>query len=195
MDWLAGARLAAVLLIAAGIGLASVRVAASGACALAMVVLAAGRWPDSRAFAPFEHQKHESSKRSRRSAVRCSRSPRSRCWSCARDSIRAQPGQARRHLRALWDVIGRRQYDVAGLWPRQAPSGCSRELVRVRRLAVRARTRRTASSPTWWRTPITDRLRGARRRSAARGIAAHAAKLARAARALRLRHARGSSST
>ena len=50
-----------------------------------------------------------------------SRSPPSRCSWCARDSIRGINQGIPSTLGALWDVIGRRQYDVAGLWPRQAP--------------------------------------------------------------------------
>ena len=72
-------------------------------------------------------------------------------------------------LRALWDVLARRQYEVAPLWPRQAPPlGAGGELVRVRRLAGRARLSTGVAAPAWWRTPITVlfALLGVRQRAA-----------------------------
>ena len=138
-DWLAGARLAAVLLAAAGIGLANTGVAVCGACALAIVVLADGRRTET--FATLG------------------------CALLAISALAVLVVRARfdplinegapAHLRALWEVIGRRQFGVAGMWPRQAPVwaqvanwfeyadwqvalGLSNDV-----------------APSWWRTPIT----------------------------------------
>jgi Protein of unknown function (DUF2723) len=114
LDWLAGARLAAVLLFAAGIGLASVRVAAIGAGALAMVVLFAARVRDgARARANIETLATVAFALLAISAlavlvVRARFDP----W--------LNEG-APSNLRALWEVIGRRQYGPTGMWPRQAP--------------------------------------------------------------------------
>jgi hypothetical protein len=120
MDWLAGARLAAVLLIAAGIGLASVRVAASGACALAMVVLAAianGRSRERR-FDSSDSWKFET-------LITLA------CALLAISALLILVVRARfdpwlnegapANLRALWEVIGRRQFGAHGMWPREAP--------------------------------------------------------------------------
>ncbi|MDQ2766183.1 MAG: DUF2723 domain-containing protein [Gemmatimonadota bacterium] len=58
-------------------------------------------------------------------------------------------------LRALWDVIGRRQYGVAGMWPRQAPLW-----VQVANWFEYADWQvalgvHDAVAPSWTRTPIT----------------------------------------
>lgn len=108
VDWLSGAQLAAVLLFAAGIGLASVPVAASGACALALVVLAATR--------------------SRRGAESLATIG---CVLLAISALAVLVVRARLDpwlnegapstLRALWESVGRRQYGAGGMWPRQAP--------------------------------------------------------------------------
>ena len=124
-DWLAGARLAAVVLIAAGIGLASVRVAASGACALAMVVLAAMR---SRGTATAAHESKHGNESNRANLETLA------TLGCALLAISAlfvllvrarfdpwlNEG-APVNLHALWEVIGRRQFSASGMWPRQAP--------------------------------------------------------------------------
>jgi len=107
-DWLSGAQLAAVLLFASGIGLASVPVAASGASALALVVLAATR--------------------SRRGAESLATIG---CVLLAISALAVLVVRARLDpwlnegapstLRALWESVGRRQYGAGGMWPRQAP--------------------------------------------------------------------------
>jgi hypothetical protein len=126
-DWLAGARLSAVVLIAAGIGLASVGVAATGACALAMVVLAAVR---SRGSATAKHESNGSLESSGRRA----NAETLATLACALLAISALLIMAMRarfdpwlnegapaNLHALWEVIGRRQFSASGMWPRQAP--------------------------------------------------------------------------
>jgi hypothetical protein len=125
VDWLAGARLAAVLLIAAGIGLASVRVAASGACALAMVVLAAWRSPRN-ATAEHESTRWNESNRGNLETLATLG-----CVLLAISALSVLVVRARFdpwlnegapvNLHALWAVIGRRQFGAVGMWPRQAP--------------------------------------------------------------------------
>jgi hypothetical protein len=110
IDWLAGARLAAALLFAAGIGLASVPVAASGACAFAIVALVAART-------------------GARTSVEAAATIISVLLAISALAVlvvraRFDPWLnegAPATLRALWDVIGRRQYGATGMWPRQAP--------------------------------------------------------------------------
>jgi transmembrane protein TMEM260 (protein O-mannosyltransferase) len=119
MDWLAGARLAAVLLIAAGIGLASVSVAASGGFALAAVVLATVRW---RAKAAANHASTNGSAETLATLG---------CALLAISALAVLVVRARfdpwlnegapANLRALWEVIGRRQFGARGMWPREAP--------------------------------------------------------------------------
>ena len=85
-----------------------------------------------------------------------SRSPRSRCSWCARDSIRGSTRARPPRSRALWDVVGRRQYDVARTAGRdRRRSGCRS------RTGSSTRTGRSRSAlsngvaPIWRRTPIT----------------------------------------
>lgn len=146
LDWLAGARLAAVLLIAAGIGLASVRVAASGACALAMVVLAAGRWR-------------------RTTTANIETLATLGCVLLAISALLVLVVRARfdpwlnegapANLRALWEVIGRRQFAAAGMWPRQAPLWAQvANWFEYADWQV-ALGLSNGVAPSWWRTPFT----------------------------------------
>lgn len=108
VDWLSGAQLVAVLLFAAGIGLASVPVAASGACALAMVVLAARRSrPGAESLATI-------------GCVLLAISALAVLVVRARFDPWLNEGDPSR-LRSLWESVGRRQYGAGGVWPRQAP--------------------------------------------------------------------------
>ncbi|HEY2897464.1 MAG TPA: DUF2723 domain-containing protein, partial [Gemmatimonadaceae bacterium] len=154
-DWLAGARLAAVLLITAGIGLASVPVAASGACAFALVVLAARRWPGNAVH-------------SRRSSTSGSNLETLATLGCALLAISALSilvvrarfdpwlnEGAPTNLRALWDVIGRRQFEASGMWPRQAPPWAQvANWFEYADWQV-ALGLSNGVAPSWWRTPIT----------------------------------------
>jgi hypothetical protein len=150
VDWIAGARLAAVLLFAAGIGLASALVAASGAGAFAMVSLAATR-AGGRA--------REGARVSGESAATAI------CVLLAISALSVLVVRARFDpwlnegapvsLPALWDVIGRRQYGAAGMWPRQAPLweqvGNWFEYADWQvALGVS-----NGVAPSWWRTPIS----------------------------------------
>jgi hypothetical protein len=106
VDWVGGARLAAVLLLAAGVGLASVPIVATGVAAFAIVAVAVPR----------------------------GRAETAATLGCVLLAISAlavlgvrahfdpwlNEGAPAR-LGALWDAVGRRQYGVAHLWPRQAP--------------------------------------------------------------------------
>jgi hypothetical protein len=153
MDWLAGARLAAVLLIAAGVGLASVRVAASGAFALAMVVLAA---PRSRATANAEHHPKNGSAETVATLG---------CALLAISALAVLVVRARfdpwlnegapTNLRALWEVIGRRQFGAGGMWPRQAPLWA--QVANWFEYADWQVALGLSSdvAPSWWRTPVT----------------------------------------
>ncbi|MEP7067465.1 MAG: DUF2723 domain-containing protein, partial [Gemmatimonadota bacterium] len=114
VDWLSGARLAAVVLAAAGIGLASVPLAAIGVCAIATVTLLASRAQvDARARPGAETA----------GTVACALLALS---ALAVLVVRARFDPwlnegAPSNLHALWQVIGRRQYDAIGIWPRRAP--------------------------------------------------------------------------
>ncbi len=147
-DWLAGARLAAIVLFAAGIGLANVPVAASGACALAIVLLAAR-------FAAIPAQR--SATRESIATVACALLAIS---ALAILLVRARFDPwlnegAPSSMRALWSVIGRRQYGVAGLWPRQAPLWAQfANWFEYADWQV-ALGVSNGVAPTVWRTPIT----------------------------------------
>jgi Protein of unknown function (DUF2723) len=141
VDWVAGARLAAVLLFAAGVGLASVPVVASGACALAMVVLVAGR-----------AQRRESAATIVVALLAIS--------ALAVLVVRARFDPwlnegAPATLRSLWDVVGRRQYGAGGMWPRQAPLWA--QIANWFEYADWQVALGLANgvAPSWWRTPIT----------------------------------------
>jgi len=148
-NWLAGARLAGVLLVAAGIGLASVRVAAGGVCVCALVLLA----------------NHGTQRSVEAHRGRVETLATLGCALLAISALAVLVVRARfdpwldegapANLRALWDVIGRRQFGAAGMWPRQAPVwaqvanwfeyadwqvalGLSNDV-----------------APSWWRTPVT----------------------------------------
>lgn len=142
VDWVSGAQLAAVSLFAAGIGLASVRVAASGACALAIVVLAAAR-----------------SRRGTETLVMIG------CALLAISAVAVLVVRARfdpwlnegapSTLRALWETIGRRQYGAGGVWPRQAPLWAQvANWFEYADWQV-ALGLSNGVSPSVWRTPIT----------------------------------------
>ena len=148
-DWLAGARLASVLLVAAGIGLASVRVAAGGVCASALVLLANHGTPRS-----VEAHRGRVETLATLGCALLAISALAVLVVRARFDPWLDEG-APANLRALWDVIGRRQFGAAGMWPRQAPVwaqvanwfeyadwqvalGLSNDV-----------------APSWWRTPVT----------------------------------------
>ena len=105
LEWPRALPLAAVMLFAAGIGIANIAVVAAGLVAVLLVAVVRPR---------------------ARGEVRA-------MFGCALLAISALAMLVVRArfdpwlnegapstLRALWDVIGRRQYDVAGMWPRQA---------------------------------------------------------------------------
>ncbi|MDQ2932612.1 MAG: DUF2723 domain-containing protein, partial [Gemmatimonadota bacterium] len=117
VDWQAAARLTSVLMLAAGIGLANARVAAAGACGLVAVGIL-----DWRGL-----------KRARTRGARAGVETIATI-ACALLAISALAVLVLRarfdpwlnegapsNLHALWDVVGRRQFGVGGMWPRQAP--------------------------------------------------------------------------
>lgn len=141
VNWVAGARIAAVLLFAAGVGLASVLVAASGVCALAVVVLVAGR-----------AQRRESAATIVVALLAIS--------TLAVLVVRARFDPwlnegAPTTLHSLWDVVGRRQYGAGGMWPRQAPLWA--QIANWFEYAdwQVALGVSNGVAPSWWRTPIT----------------------------------------
>ncbi len=143
VDWVAGARLAAVLLFTAGIGLASVPVAGAGACAFAIVALAAKKLRAERA---------ETAATIALALLAIS--------ALAVLVVRARFDPwlnegAPTQLRALWAVIGRRQYGAGGMWPRQAPLWA--QIANWFEYAdwQVALGVSNGVAPTWWRTPIT----------------------------------------
>lgn len=108
VDWQAAARLTSVLMLAAGIGLANARVAAAGACGLVAVGIL-----DWRGRAGGETI----------ATIACALLAIS---ALAVLVLRARFDPwlnegAPSNLHALWDVVGRRQFGVGGMWPRQAP--------------------------------------------------------------------------
>ena len=153
MDWFAGARLAAVLLVTAGIGLASVPVTASGACALAMVVLAATRLRGAGSEA------RDAANRNLETLATVG------CALLAISALAVLVVRARfdpwlnegapTNLHALWEVIGRRQYEAGRLWPRQAPLWAQvANWFEYADWQV-ALGLSNGVAPSWWRTPIT----------------------------------------
>jgi hypothetical protein len=106
LDWRRALPLAAVLLFSAGIGIASIAVVVAGIVAIVCVAIARPR-------------------------ARGEVLAMTGCALLAISALAVLVVRARYDpwlnegapstLRALWDVIGRRQYDVAGMWPRQAP--------------------------------------------------------------------------
>ena len=106
LEWARAQPLAAVMVVAAGIGIANVAVVVAGLVATAGVALARPR-------------------------ARGEVLAMGACTLLAISALAMLVVRARfdpwlnegapSTLRALWDVIGRRQYDVAGLWPRRAP--------------------------------------------------------------------------
>lgn len=144
VDWMSGARLAAALLFAAGIGLASVPLAVAGACALAMVALIAMR-VGGRAGAETA------------ATIACALLAMS---ALAVLVVRARFDPwlnegAPAALRALWDVVGRRQFGAGGMWPRQAPLWAQAANWFEYADWQVALGVSNGVSPTWWRTPIT----------------------------------------
>jgi hypothetical protein len=140
LDWLAGARLAAVGAFAAGVGLASLPIVVCGAAALAALAIVAPR----------------------------GRAETLEMLGCALLAISALAVMMVRarfdpwlnegtpsHLGALWDAIGRRQYGVSHLWPRQAPVWA--QIANWFEYAdwQVALGVSNGVAPTWWRTPIT----------------------------------------
>ncbi|HEV7704123.1 MAG TPA: DUF2723 domain-containing protein, partial [Gemmatimonadaceae bacterium] len=106
LEWPRALPLAAVVLFAAGVGIANIGVVIAGVVAISLVALA-------------------------RTRARTEVLAMLGCALLAMSALAVLVVRARfdpwliegapSTLRALWDVIGRRQYDVAGLWPRQAP--------------------------------------------------------------------------
>ena len=106
LDWPRALPLVAVLLFSAGIGIASIPVMVAGIVAIVCVAIARPR-------------------------ARGEMLAMTGCALLAISALAVLVVRARYDpwlnegapstLRALWDVIGRRQYDVAGMWPRQAP--------------------------------------------------------------------------
>ncbi len=144
VDWLSGARLAGMLLLVAGIGLSSVPVAATGACATAAIALyatRAGRRANAESAAMLA------------------------CALLALSAVAVLVVRARfdpavnegapTTLRALWDVVGRRQYGAGGMWPRQAPLWA--QLANWFEYAdwQVALGMSNGVAPAWSRTPIT----------------------------------------
>ncbi len=141
IEWRAGARLAAVLLFAAGVGLASVVVTGAGVVALALVLLLA-RAGERREGAATVGVALLALSVLAVLVVRARFDP----W--------LNEG-APTTLRALRDVVGRRQYGAAGLWPRQAPLWA--QLANWFEYAdwQVALGVSNGVAPTWFRTPIT----------------------------------------
>ena len=140
IDWPAAARLCAVLLISTGVGLASVPIVLCGAALVAVLVIAA---PNGRG------------------ATLASLG----CALLAISVLAVMLVRARfdpwlnegapSTLRALWDSIGRRQYDVLRLWPRQAPLWAQvANWFEYADWQV-ALGVSNGVGPSWWRTPIT----------------------------------------
>ncbi|MEO7040312.1 MAG: DUF2723 domain-containing protein [Gemmatimonadaceae bacterium] len=142
-DGRSGARLAAVVLCAAGLGLASVSVTAAGALAIAIIVMLDVR--DAHAtretFATLA------------------------CALLAISALAVLVVRARfdpwlnegapANLRALWEVIGRRQYGAGGMWPRQAPLWAQvANWFEYADWQV-ALGASNGVAPSWWRTPVT----------------------------------------
>jgi len=106
LEWQRALPLAALMLFAAGIGISNMAVVVAGIVAIAGVLIARPR------------------SRGEMLAM-------SGCALLAISALAVLVVRARfdpvlnegapSTLRALWDAIGRRQYDVAGMWPRQAP--------------------------------------------------------------------------
>ncbi|HEY8795875.1 MAG TPA: DUF2723 domain-containing protein [Gemmatimonadaceae bacterium] len=144
VDWMSGARLASVLLFAAGIGLASVPVTSAGACAMAVVALIATR-AGGRAGAETA------------ATIACALLAIS---ALAVLVVRARFDPwlnegAPTTMRALWNVVGRRQFGAVGMWPRQAPLWAQvANWFEYADWQV-ALGVSNGVAPTWWRTPIT----------------------------------------
>ena len=140
MDWPAGARLAAVAVVALGVGLASIPVVLCGAAMFAGFWIAAPR-DRAETFAMLG------------------------CTLLAISVLAVMMVRARfdpwlnegtpAHIGALWDAIGRRQYGVSHLWPRQAPVWA--QIANWFEYAdwQVALGVSNGVAPTWWRTPIT----------------------------------------
>jgi hypothetical protein len=140
IDWRSGGPLAAALVLAAGVGLASAPLVLAGAVGF---VVAAATVPRARreALATFA------------------------CALLAISAIAMLPLRAHfdpwlnegapMGLGALWDAIGRRQYATAGLWPRNAPFWV--QLANWFEYAdwQVALGLSNGVAPSWWRTPIT----------------------------------------
>ncbi|MEO6210973.1 MAG: DUF2723 domain-containing protein [Gemmatimonadaceae bacterium] len=117
VDWQAAARLASVLLVAAAIGLANVRLVALGACGLVAVGILDWRGVG----------------RARTRGARASGETIATiaCALLAISALAVLVVRARfdpwlnegapSNLHALWDVVGRRQFGEGAMWPRQAP--------------------------------------------------------------------------
>jgi hypothetical protein len=121
-------------------------VAASGACALAMVVLAATRWR-------------------RATTVNIETLATLGCVLLAISALSVLVVRARFdpwlnegapvNLHALWEVIGRRQFGAGGMWPRQAPLWAQvANWFEYADWQV-ALGLSNGVAPSWWRTPVT----------------------------------------
>ena len=140
IDWPAAARLTAVLLLAAGVGLASIPIVLCGAAAFAALALAASRG-------------------------RAETVAMLGCALLAISALAVMMVRARfdpwlnegapSTLAALRDVVGRRQYGVSHLWPRQAPVWA--QIANWFEYAdwQVALGVSNGVGPSWWRTPIT----------------------------------------
>jgi hypothetical protein len=117
LDWMSGARLAAVVLFAAGVGLANGVVVGAGVVAIAMMAYVGAR-ADPRAK-PHSLLANETLATFALALLAIS--------ALAMLVVRARFDPwlnegAPTTLRALWDVVGRRQYGAGAMWPRQAPA-------------------------------------------------------------------------
>jgi hypothetical protein len=140
INWLAGARLASVVVIALGVGLASIPVVLCGAAIFAALAITASRGR-AETFAMLG------------------------CTLLAISALAVMMVRARfdpwlnegapAHVGALWDAIGRRQYGVSHFWPRQAPVWA--QIANWFEYAdwQVALGVSNGVAPTWWRTPIT----------------------------------------
>ncbi|MEP7088417.1 MAG: DUF2723 domain-containing protein, partial [Gemmatimonadota bacterium] len=106
-DWQLCTRLVPVVIFAAGIGLASVRMAGFGAVSLALVFITTRSGERREALAMI-------------GAALLAISALTVLVVRARFDPWLNEG-APSTLHALWNVVGRRQYGAAGMWPRQAP--------------------------------------------------------------------------
>ncbi|MBA2685192.1 MAG: DUF2723 domain-containing protein, partial [Gemmatimonadaceae bacterium] len=140
-DWQLCTRLVTVVIFAAGIGLASIGVAGVGAVSLALALITTRSGERREAIAMI-------------GAALLAISALAVLVVRARFDPWLNEG-APSTLHALWNVVGRRQYGAAGMWPRQAPLWA--QIANWFEYAdwQLALGVSNGVAPSWWRTPIT----------------------------------------